>query len=184
MRKGTRRQELYAATRPVHDRLDETVGALDDLAAYRAYLGSTMRFRSGVEAALDAAAWPEAWTWRPVLVGRHLMVDAADLDVEVPMRSVRIATPSDVSALIGILYVIEGSSLGAKILRRRAARLGLRDDFGARHLALMAAGAGWPIFLALLEECPEFDLSHAVASATATFVAALDSFVSETRVAA
>lgn len=184
MRQGTRRETLREATRDIHARLDDTVGELDDLSAYGAYLESTIRFRSEVETVLEEAAWPRDWTWRPVASRPHLLADAADLGIEPPAGRAFMARPTNVSALFGILYVVEGSSLGAKILRRRAARLGLGDAFGARHLAAIAEGGGWRSFVTLLEESAEFEPAHAIASASATFATALDCYEGGTRAAA
>lgn len=184
MRQNTRREALREATRDIHARLDETVGELDDLPAYRAYLFSTILFRSGVETALGEAAWPADWVWRPVTSRAHLLDDAADLGLQPWGTGAFIAPPADKCGLLGMLYVVEGSSLGAKILRRRAARLGLGDGYGARHLAVIAEGAGWRSFVTLLEESAEFDLDRAVASASATFAAALDCYEGGTRAAA
>ena len=41
----------------------------------------------------------------------------------------------DIPSALGWLYVAEGSNLGAAFLLKEAAKLGLSETFGARHLA-------------------------------------------------
>ena len=61
-------------------------------------------------------------------------------------------TPDRATAL-GWLYVAEGSSLGAAILLKAAATLGLGPSYGARHLAGHADGRArhWRTFTAALD---------------------------------
>lgn len=176
MPQGLRRNALREATSDSHARLDGMIGEWSDAGSYETYLKGTIRFRRRVEAAMRGAAWPVAWTWRPTMLEEHVLADAADLGLEVDPPAGGAAPPGDVSTLFGMLYVVEGSALGAKFLRRRAARLGFDDHFGARHLWAMAGATGWYHFLAELEASPDFDLPRATASASATFAAALDSF--------
>ncbi|MCK9909832.1 biliverdin-producing heme oxygenase, partial [Microbacteriaceae bacterium K1510] len=51
------------------------------------------------------------------------------------------------------LYVAEGSNLGAAFLLKAAARLGLDETFGARHLAAAPEGRGlsWKKFTTALD---------------------------------
>ena len=55
---------------------------------------------------------------------------------------------------MGWLYVVEGSNLGAAFLLKDAAKLGLGEEFGARHLAGAPEGRGlhWRTFTAALDE--------------------------------
>ncbi len=63
----------------------------------------------------------------------------------------RLVVHDEVEAL-GVLYVTEGASLGAKILVTRARRLGCSDNYGARHLASQAASlASWRRIVDVLE---------------------------------
>ena len=54
-------------------------------------------------------------------------------------------------ARLGWRYVIAGSSLGARVLLRRAEALGFTDTHGASYLALHARGDAWRTLLATLE---------------------------------
>ncbi|MCJ2185057.1 biliverdin-producing heme oxygenase, partial [Novosphingobium sp. 1949] len=62
----------------------------------------------------------------------------------------------DRASALGWLYVSEGSNLGAALLRKAVAPLGLSDDFGARHLAPAPEGpaAHWREFVAALDTVP------------------------------
>lgn len=92
------------------------------------------------------------------------------------------ATP-DAAHAIGMLYVIEGSNLGAALLAPRAQALGLSDQFGARALAAQADALDeWRDFLAVLESTaltPAEELDCAQA-ARATFAAAAQCLVEDT----
>lgn len=58
---------------------------------------------------------------------------------------------------LGILYVLEGSAFGARILTPRASALGMSANFGANYLSLQVSTPGaWKMFLAVLEAA-EFD---------------------------
>ncbi|MBM7329458.1 biliverdin-producing heme oxygenase, partial [Agrobacterium sp. S2] len=63
-------------------------------------------------------------------------------------------TPFDLPEAMGWLYVVEGSNLGAAFLLKDAAKLGLDEEFGARHLAGAPEGRGlhWRTFTAALDE--------------------------------
>ncbi|MDY6962674.1 MAG: biliverdin-producing heme oxygenase, partial [Pseudomonadota bacterium] len=83
----------------------------------------------------------------------------------------------DLESLLGTLYVIEGSSLGARVLYRRAQKLGLTEIFGARHLAAQAqSGERWKRLLELLEAAPELDLDRTVEASEAMFFAVGQAF--------
>lgn len=80
-------------------------------------------------------------------------------------------------ALMGTLYVLEGSILGSQVLLKRALQLGLSDTHGARHLALQSGGIDeWRRFLAVLEVAEPFDLERAATASLATFTAAERAF--------
>ena len=83
----------------------------------------------------------------------------------------------DGDRLFGALYVLEGSSLGARILFKRAQALGLSAAFGARHLALLSGSIdGWRSFLDRLEGADPFGLELAVTASHATFALARTAF--------
>jgi heme oxygenase len=80
----------------------------------------------------------------------------------------------DQSGLLGAVNVLEGSTLGARVLRSRAAALGMTDGFGARHLAVMMRDMScWQTFLRQLDDVEDFDIECAAQAANAVFDFAL-----------
>jgi heme oxygenase len=79
----------------------------------------------------------------------------------------------DLPTTLGWLYVAEGSKLGAAFLIKEAAKLGLSETFGARHLAGAPEGRGlhWRTFTAVLDAVPlsDEDEARVVAGAEAAF---------------
>lgn len=155
-RNSDRRWQLRDATAQSHAALDAAVGSFDDRESYARYLTAIHAFR----APLNSDMTP--------LIAQ----DMADLGL--PTFAPAPAPSLDGSALLGRLYVLEGAALGGQILRKRAARLGYDDSFGARHLAVTTQG--WLAFLARLDAEPDYDAQAAIRSANATFALALDAF--------
>lgn len=175
-----RRFDLRKRTHAAHERLDAAVGAFVTLDDYRGYVVRLGEFRAAIEAALLDIAWPADWCWRPTAVAGPLADDAIDLGLLPADRSKPDIDLADPNSLLGALYVLEGSTLGARVLRQRAGALGLDETFGARHLALMSNDiAHWQSFLLLLDNAPDFDIERAAASANAVFALALRCFESE-----
>jgi heme oxygenase len=84
----------------------------------------------------------------------------------------------DRTPLLGTLYVLEGSSMGARVLLGNARRLGFSGLFGARHLEQQAAGLhNWRMFIALLEAAPDIDIQSLVDAANDAFSAAKNAFL-------
>ena len=118
--------------------------------------------------------WPADCAWRPTAVSEAIARDATDLDIRLTPAKTSIMPFDDQSALFGALYVLEGSTLGAQVLKSRAAALGMRDDFGARHLAVMTQGLShWRSFLHQLDDIERFDIEYAAQAANAVFDLAL-----------
>jgi heme oxygenase len=170
---GTRRWQLREATAAAHAAVDETVGSFATLDGYKSYLAASLQFREPIERALARTDWPAAFgAWRPASVSAAIRADMADLGLASPTEGT-IDPPAGVARLLGTLYVLEGSILGARVLLQRAQGLGLSDTHGARHLALLSRDLdGWRTFLGLLETAEPFDLDHATAASLSTFAAA------------
>lgn len=178
-----RRFVLRSRTREGHEELDAAVGGFDTLEDYTRYIVCLGAFRATMDEAVQRVVWPEHWDWRPTLVTASLFEDAADLGLSRPLPARGEIDLGDMSRLLGALYVLEGSTLGARVLRKRAAALGLDEHFGARHLALMSNDiARWQSFLLTLEREPAFDVERAVASADAVFALARRCFESELQI--
>ncbi|GAB4065713.1 biliverdin-producing heme oxygenase [Ancylobacter sonchi] len=172
MHHDSRRHALRALTKDAHAELDASVGGFDSRLDYVRYLKGQYVFRHAAEAGLDRVTWPaEFGDWRPKPLTALLRADLDDLDVELPPAPPALdIAPAD---LLGVLYVLEGSGLGARVLHRRAAEIGFDEATGARHLAAQAGDRdSWPTFLTQLEAAEPFDMDRTVGAALATFAAA------------
>lgn len=152
-----RRSRLRTATAEAHARLDDivdTAGFFRDRDRYAVYLHATLHARNPIEAALGRAtveAPPAGWPHR--VIGPALRADIRDVTGFEPPADVVEATLAHTPAqTMGVLYVLEGSALGARVLSKRAAALGMGPEYGARHLAQqISEPAAWPAFLSALE---------------------------------
>ncbi|MDQ0457142.1 biliverdin-producing heme oxygenase [Rhizobium paknamense] len=147
------RQFLRNETSEAHSALDRLVGPFSCLEDYQAYLEGSARFRLPLEAALAASPLPEALgQWRPGLIGPDIAGDLADLHMPPPLADADAPSPERLEDWLGVLYVLEGSSLGARLLAKRAAALGLSEAYGARHLFSQSGNfSNWHAFLNILE---------------------------------
>lgn len=161
------RSHLRDATRPAHARVDALFRhGFSGPAAYAGYL-------AGMHGFLGAA-----WHALPDL-GNSLRMLRDDLQA-VGLRAPPLPAPHPLAAgeLLGWRYVIDGSTLGARVLLRQAAALGHDGQRGATFLAHHAAGSAWEATCRELEATPDEptrrrELSDAAGSA---FDAAYDAF--------
>jgi heme oxygenase len=169
-----RRHLLKERSASAHRAVENAIGPWRSGADYRRYLCGMLAFRAPLEAVLDRVAWPRQWQgWRPVSIATELREDSRDLGLGVPAPEQAGDTLPNPAAAIGVAYVLEGSSLGATVLARRASAFGLHDTHGARHLARQRGGIdNWRRFLALLEISDALDMDEAAAAAVSTFEAA------------
>jgi heme oxygenase len=156
-----RTQRLKAATHAAHERLDKRIMQANPFTDRESY-GRFVTMQYLFHRDLDALFFnQELGALLPDLSGRRRLTfieqDLADLGIAVPQS---IYTPTftkgDKVALgdsLGWLYVIEGSNLGAAFLLKYAAKLGLDETMGARHLAGAPEGRGlhWRTFTAALD---------------------------------
>jgi heme oxygenase len=173
-----RRFELREKTSQAHIALEGLIGPLDSLADYYRYLQGMHSFRIPLEAWLSRLTWPAGFgTWRPVMIAAALDSDLRDFDLQ-PRRGITAwDVRADLDSMLGALYVMEGSMLGAQLLLKRARHLGLSDDFGARHLALQAkTPANWQAFLTILEESSLSGIDDVASAANRAFGAAQSAF--------
>ncbi|SCX07977.1 Heme oxygenase [Agrobacterium sp. DSM 25558] len=117
----------------------------------------------------------------PDLKGRRRLgfieQDLADLSTTVPASSATHFSHDDAAfdlpEALGWLYVVEGSNLGAAFLLKDAAKIGLGETFGARHLAGAPEGRGlhWRTFVAALDavELTAEEENRVIAGAEAAF---------------
>lgn len=135
---------LRAATGQAHQRLDERldiIARLSDHSSRRTLVARFWGLHAGAEPALAPALGSVAGL---DLVHRSRMAafaaDLAALDLdETALERCPVDAPAEPGEALGFLYVLEGSSLGGKVIRRAmAARgrdltgLGFLDPYGAR----------------------------------------------------
>lgn len=171
-----RRFQLRERTAAAHAAVDAAIGGFDSIDTYKRYLASLYGFRAPLEAGLEADCSAMLGPWRPASIAGALRADMADLGVPIPALC-PVDLPVNRDGLLGTLYVLEGASLGARLLLRRAEALGLTPIHGARHLALQAARSGeWRAFLDILEADDNFDIEHAASASLAAFAVAASAF--------
>lgn len=177
----SRARRLKAATHATHDRLDQSIMARDPFSAverYVRFLKVQHAFHRDIDALYDD---PTLGSMLPDMQGRRrfplVAEDLAALGGEAPAVDAPPAftagAPVDVPTALGWLYVAEGSNLGAAILLKEAAKLGLDAENGARHLAGAPEGRGlhWRTFTAALDsvELTEEEEARVVAGAETAF---------------
>ncbi|MEO3388031.1 biliverdin-producing heme oxygenase [Mesorhizobium sp. CAU 1741] len=115
-------------------------------------------------------ALQECDVWTPDLLAPDLARDLDDLGAAPREMSVKTPQFAGLSAQLGALYVLEGSSLGARVLYQRALDLGMTPDFGARALFRQTQDKQrWKRFVALLEHAPDIDFDDARQAALQVF---------------
>ncbi|NDW07585.1 biliverdin-producing heme oxygenase [Jiella pacifica] len=173
-----RSQRLKAATHATHDRLDAAIMAAEPFRDRENY-GRFLAVQHGFHAQIDPLFSHEGLQAlladlkdrrRLDLIRR----DAADLGLPLPAAVPAIPSePVDTATALGWLYVAEGSNIGAAFLLKHAAKLGLSETFGARHLAGAPEGRArhWRSFTAALDavDLGAEEDAHVVAGAEAAF---------------
>ena len=182
---SSRRAILRSQTARQHASLERVVGPMASASAYARYALGLHAFRAPVEATFRSFDWEGHGfgPWRPTLIAAALEQDLADLGLRPLSSPSAPALPSAPAfggrdGALGVLYVLEGSSLGARLIYRDALKLGFSGQNGARHLDQQARGLEtWRGFLALLDAAQDLDLTEAVLAANATFEVARLSFL-------
>lgn len=171
---------LRSVTAEAHERLDRRLGSLEltQLPGYRQFLEINAAALLPLEAALaaaDVAALLPDWDLRSRTAA--ILDDLARVDGRAdPLPA---PAPLDAGAVLGTLYVLEGSRLGARVLLNA-----IRHSPDARVLhatTFLRHGAGqhfWPSFLAVL------DGDHAAHHESGAIDGALQAFAMFERAAA
>ncbi|TXI08348.1 MAG: hypothetical protein E6Q76_07260 [Rhizobium sp.] len=169
-----RRWRLKSATNSDHQRVDALntqFSMFGSLPAYQGYLAATLASRAQLEAVLEASeveAFVPDWKERKIVLQLH--EDIRDLGCDEAALPDVLADPVGMPSIIGTLYVLEGSGLGARILIKQAAKLGLSGSLGARHLARQIDNLGsWRDMLQLIDETPLGDEESCIRAARAAF---------------
>lgn len=180
-REPSRTKRMKAATTAAHEALDSFIMSAKPFDS-RENFGKFVQTQHLFHSDLDALFFNETLDrLLPDLQGRRrlsfIVQDLNDLSISTPeTRPTRFTVDDagfDLPEALGWLYVIEGSNLGAAFLLKDAAKLGLDDTFGARHLAGAPEGRGlhWRTFVAALDaiELTEEEEDRAIAGAEAAF---------------
>jgi heme oxygenase (biliverdin-IX-beta and delta-forming) len=162
------REALRTATTPDHERIDSLYTRFDlsNPTHYKDFLRAQASAHIPVENALDAAGAALVLTdWHARKRASLLRDDLAETGAEnfVPLPPPRFTS---VPALLGAVYVVEGSRLGGAVLKRS-----LPPGAPARFLGAAPGPGSWRKLLAILEESvrePEH-ISAAIASARSVF---------------
>ncbi|MBP0444459.1 biliverdin-producing heme oxygenase [Roseomonas sp. SSH11] len=171
------RDRLRAGTRIDHDRLEDGLRLADPgltLERYREVLARFYGFWAGWEPRVAAELSDE--TFLAPRRRLHLLRD--DLHtLGLEARSLPACPPPALhgrAEAMGSLYVMEGSTLGGRVILKALDRLGLPGEGGRSYFAGYgdATGAMWRAFLQRLEAEP--DASGVLRGAKATFAALAD----------
>ena len=166
----SRRHLLRGATAPAHAAVEAAVGPIETMQDYVRYVRGITAFRTPFEVSLRSVEWPAVFgCWRPTEVSAALTSDLIDLQAE-PLPELPLDIAFDMASLLGTVYVLEGSSLGAQVLYRKARQLGLSSGNGARHLALQVASPrNWRDLVNFLDHAPSIDFANVVDAANRAF---------------
>jgi len=167
---------LREGTRDCHKALEARLPFFEasfDVAAYSRLIQAYYGFHAPLEARLGAYQEPMR-TKTPTLTLdlQALRLSAADIDA-LPLCQALPAISSEASAL-GVMYVLEGSTLGGQVLKRAMAeRLGLGPAAGTGFFDVYGAQTGnyWRSFLDRLGQA-----SATPAAQAATVQAAIETF--------
>lgn len=177
----SRAKRLKALTRDTHEVLDNSIMAkasFESIEGYGRFVLVQYLFHREIDALYGDAALQALLPELPER--RRLPLITADLD-DLGRSLPQSAEPPvfgeggevDVAAALGWLYVAEGSNMGAALLRKEAAKMGLSDRHGARHLAPAPEGpaAHWRAFTAALDavDLTTSEEARVVAGANAAF---------------
>jgi heme oxygenase len=149
------RRTLQRETDGHHRTLDALVqrqGCFDHLSGYGRWLHGMYAFHAQIAVAFGA---PDRFSINSSRYDERVRLIASDLgdlglapEAWAPNEAFTIA---DRSEALGVLYVSEGASLGARVLVRRAAGLGCTHARAGRYLAAEAGSlANWQAALAAL----------------------------------
>lgn len=156
---ASRAKTLKAETREAHERLDGSIMAgrpFESQERYALFLAVQHGFHRDIDALY---ANPTLDGLLPDLAGRRrfgdIEQDFADLGITPPepAEAPAFGDTADIPTALGWLYVAEGSNMGAAFLIKAAGKIGLSEDFGARHLAGAPEGRGlhWRTFTEALD---------------------------------
>ncbi|MDI6652725.1 biliverdin-producing heme oxygenase [Gluconobacter japonicus] len=144
MREDDPLTKLREVSRTIHEQVDRAYSgfSLSDAASYTAFLQAHGRVLPQVEAWLKTVVKLPSWRERT----EYLRSDLVELGHDLP-ECLDWQPPSGIGAPLGVLYVLEGSRLGGKML---AAQVG--EGLPHTYLSAGHEKGGWPAFLQTLRE--------------------------------
>ena len=163
LRPGSLRARLRDATAPLHDRLDNAIGALNlaDRDQYAQFLRIQLAAREPIE------RWTERYCPSdlcPPSTAQLLKADLSALGEIAPFVAAAFALPESADP-IGLAWALAGSHLGNRVLRRS-----LGADLPSAFLDDAAMPAFWQEIAPRLEAPPSTELATpAIAAACAVF---------------
>ncbi|RMO91794.1 Heme oxygenase [Pseudomonas syringae pv. philadelphi] len=157
---------LRAETNQLHVRLEKRMpffsSALNN-ALYLRLLQAYYGFHAPLEAALHAsdlipdALEPHERIKVPMLIRDLRALGMSEEDIEHLPRCTQLPVVDSPGACLGVMYVLEGATLGGQVLRREVyKRLGVDEHSGAAFLDVYGAATGprWKAFLSHLDALP------------------------------
>lgn len=159
-------QALRTNTGQLHVRLEKRMPFFTpslDAALYRRLLEAYYGFYRPLEAALVASALmpasliPAERIKTPALVADLKALGLRDTEITQLPLCEQLPVIDSPGACLGVMYVLEGATLGGQLLRREVhARIGLDEHSGARFLDVYGAATGrrWKAFLNHLQVAP------------------------------
>lgn len=169
---------LRAVTRPAHGRLEGALGLLDerlDRGAYKQVLERFHGFWRGWEPQVAALLHDKPFSdprRRMHLLDADLAVLGSSARTVNALPACPLPLLHGAAEALGSLYVLEGSTLGGRVIQRNVERcLGFSDRSGCTYFAGYGASTGmmWRSFLTRLDEAPTTDAERIAAGAVATF---------------
>lgn len=155
---SSRWRRLQAATDTVHRALDARIMMGDpfrDRERYARFLAMQLQIFRDIDVLYADAALRAVF---PDLAERRRLAlaeqDAIDIGLDpAPLDSPAVVPPVDVPTGMGWLYVIEGADLGSPFLLQETVKIGIDEDFGARHMRGHPQGRGlhWRHFTEALD---------------------------------
>lgn len=165
------RHLLKEATAADHARLDARLGALDlhSAGGYRRFLEINASALLPLEQALaEAGVRDLLLDWDRRTRSEAILSDLAALEAK--PYPLDVPPMPDRLAVLGTLYVLEGSRLGAAYLLKTVARSD--DPIVSGNTRFLSHGAGqhfWPSFLATLEQAEAIDADDLISPARRAF---------------
>lgn len=167
-------EALRQQTRETHEKLDHyltSLGLFNNIELYKKFLSLQYYIHR------DANSYYHDQTLTaiiPDLINRNrfekVKEDLKDLKIDIPSTTFTSPNTTNASEAVGFLYVVEGSKLGANTLLKRVEKIGLSENYGARHMApdQDGRGASWRIFQNSINQA-KLDIHTTIKSATTAF---------------